>query len=162
MEQGKKKKKEVIKKLKNKFRLVVINDDTFEERFSILLSPINVFTLTGLLGFLFTSAIVATIAFTPLRELIPGYSDINTKKMAQKIIFEFKIFLDRSYFFFDVMESGPPLSIIPKGFRPRSSFLLILLDFTTLYTPDSLTLLAISWVYCEPKSIIKTKLDMLI
>ena len=88
MEQGKKKKKEVIKKLKNKFRLVVINDDTFEERFSILLSPINVFTLTGLLGFLFTSAIVATIAFTPLRELIPGYSDINTKKMAAYAAFK--------------------------------------------------------------------------
>jgi murein DD-endopeptidase MepM/ murein hydrolase activator NlpD len=88
LEQEKKKKKQVIKKLKNKFRLVVINDDTFEERFSILLSPINVFTLTGLLVFLFTSAIVATIAFTPVREFIPGYSDISTKKMAAYAAFK--------------------------------------------------------------------------
>ena len=88
MELEKKKKKQVIKKLKNKFRLVVINDDSFEERFSILLSPINVFTLTGVIILLFTSAIVATIAFTPIRELIPGYSDVKTKQMAASAAFK--------------------------------------------------------------------------
>ena len=75
-------KKKVIKRLKSKFRLVVINDDTFEERFSLVLSPLNVFTLVGISALIFASVLVALIAFTPLREFIPGYSDLKTKQLA--------------------------------------------------------------------------------
>lgn len=74
--------KKVIKRLKSKFRLVVINDDTFEEWFSLVLSPLNVFTLVGISALIFASVLVALIAFTPLREFIPGYSDLKTKQLA--------------------------------------------------------------------------------
>lgn len=74
--------KKIIKKIKHKSRLVVLNDDTFEEQFSLILSPLNVFTWGGLFLIFFAVILVLLIAFTPLREMIPGYSDTNTRKLA--------------------------------------------------------------------------------
>ncbi|MCH9823523.1 M23 family metallopeptidase [bacterium] len=74
--------KKVISKIKHKSRLVLMNDDTFEEQFSLILSPLNVFAWGGLFLILFTTFIILTISFTPLREFIPGYSDLKTKRIA--------------------------------------------------------------------------------
>jgi hypothetical protein len=73
-------KKKLIHKLKNKFRLVIINDGTFEEKFSYSLTPMNVFI--GFSSFLvfFAAIIIVLIVFTPVREFIPGYSDPNAKR----------------------------------------------------------------------------------
>ncbi len=76
------KKKKVYKKLKNKYRLVILNDDTFEERVSLQLTPLNVFTYVGLIVILLISLLIGIIAFTPLREYIPGYSDVDAKRNA--------------------------------------------------------------------------------
>jgi hypothetical protein len=69
------KRKQVLKKLRSKYRLVLINDANFAERFSIRLSRMNVillflglFTVHGL----FVSAL---IVLTPLKRFIPGYTD---------------------------------------------------------------------------------------
>jgi len=72
-------KKKLIHQLKNKFRLVIINDGSFEEKFSYSLTPINVFI--GFSSFLvfFTIIIVALIAKTPVREFIPGNENTNSK-----------------------------------------------------------------------------------
>ena len=96
------KQKKVIKKLKNKFRLVVINNDTFEERFSLLLTPLNLFTVVGLVVILFSIALVSLIAFTPIREFIPGYSDLATKQIATYAAFkadslEFELHQNKQY-----------------------------------------------------------------
>lgn len=71
--------RQVLRKLKSKYRLLLINDSTFEERFSIRLSRLNVlllaigaFTLHGLL-------VAAVIVLTPLKRYIPGYADQETK-----------------------------------------------------------------------------------
>lgn len=77
-----KKPKKIIQKIRHKFRLVVLNDDTFEERFSFVLSPLNVFTWGGIMIILFTVLLTMLIALTPIREYIPGYADVNTRKMA--------------------------------------------------------------------------------
>lgn len=77
-----KKRKKIIKKIKHKSRLVVMNDDTFEEQFSMVLSPLNVFAWGGLFLLVFSLVLTVIIAFTPLRELIPGYADVNTRKRA--------------------------------------------------------------------------------
>ncbi len=74
--------KKVISKIKHKSRLVLMNDDTFEEQFSLILSPINVFAWGGVAIIVFTSLIIIAIAFTPLREFIPGYADVKTKRIA--------------------------------------------------------------------------------
>jgi murein DD-endopeptidase MepM/ murein hydrolase activator NlpD len=77
-----KERKKIIKRIKHKMRLVVINDETLEERFSFRLSPLNIFTWGGAGLILFTLGIVWLIAFTSLRELIPGYLDFKTRRQA--------------------------------------------------------------------------------
>ncbi|GAA3761499.1 peptidase [Flavobacterium ginsengiterrae] len=81
----KKKKRNLRKKLFIKNRLVILNEDTFEEIFSFRLTLMNVFvtfTLGGIFLILVTTFI---IAFTPLREFIPGYSSSELKKNATKL-----------------------------------------------------------------------------
>ncbi|BFM42966.1 hypothetical protein CFS9_16070 [Flavobacterium sp. CFS9] len=68
-----------------KNRLVILNEDTFEEIFSFKLNLMNVFvtfTLGGIFLILVTTFI---IAFTPLREFIPGYSSSELKKNATEL-----------------------------------------------------------------------------
>ncbi|UTN05310.1 peptidase [Flavobacterium bizetiae] len=68
-----------------KNRLVILNEDTFEEIFSFKLNLMNVFvtfTLGGIFLILITTFI---IAFTPLREFIPGYSSSELKKNATEL-----------------------------------------------------------------------------
>ncbi|MFH6992844.1 peptidase [Flavobacterium sp. FlaQc-48] len=80
-----KKKFNFRKKLFIKNRLVILNEDTFEEIFSFKLNLMNVFvtfTLGGIFLILITTFI---IAFTPLREFIPGYSSSQLKKNATEL-----------------------------------------------------------------------------
>ena len=79
-------KKKLIHQLKNKFRLVIINDGTFEEKFSYSLTPMNVFI--GFSSFLvfFAIIIVTLIVFTPVREFIPGYSDPDSKRNLHQLL----------------------------------------------------------------------------
>jgi murein DD-endopeptidase MepM/ murein hydrolase activator NlpD len=68
-------------RIRNRYRLVVMNDDTFEEQFSLKLTPLNIFILTGLVSIIMITLTVSLVAFTPLREYIPGYgSEVNTRK----------------------------------------------------------------------------------
>ncbi len=73
---------EIVERLRSKFRLVVINDETFEERFSLKLTPLNLFVWGGVSLFVLILLIYSLIAFTSLREYIPGYADISTRKNA--------------------------------------------------------------------------------
>ncbi len=82
MAMDKKENKKLLTKLKNKYRLVILNDDTFEEKLSFKLSRLNVFVLTGLSAILLIAGTTLLIAFTPLREYIPGYSSTSLKKKA--------------------------------------------------------------------------------
>lgn len=77
------------KKLKNKLftknRLVILNEDTFEELFSFKLNLMNVFIVATLGAIFLISITTYIIAFTPLRELIPGYSSTKLKKDATEL-----------------------------------------------------------------------------
>lgn len=79
-----KKKKKKLQKLKNKYRLVILNDDTFEEKLSIRLSRLNVFSIVGFGSLILVVIVTIIIAFTPLREFIPGYTDVNLRKQGIK------------------------------------------------------------------------------
>lgn len=73
------------KKLFVKNRLVILNEDTFEEIFSFKLNLMNVFVVATL-GAIFLILITTfIIAFTPLREFIPGYSSTELKKNATEL-----------------------------------------------------------------------------
>lgn len=68
-----------LRKLKDRYRLLLINDSTFEERFTMRLNRLNVLLL-GVGAFLAYGAFVtAVIVFTPLKRYIPGYADQETK-----------------------------------------------------------------------------------
>lgn len=75
----KERRKELMRKLKSKYRLVVINDSTFDERFSAFLSPLNVIAGVALVFFIISLITVSLIIFTPAKEYIPGYSDTQTR-----------------------------------------------------------------------------------
>ncbi|WP_040279600.1 M23 family metallopeptidase [Psychroserpens damuponensis] len=78
----KEKEKKFKKKLLHKYRLVVLNEDTFEERFAIKLTRLNVFVIVSLGTILLVAGTIFLIAFTSLKEYIPGYSSTALKKQA--------------------------------------------------------------------------------
>ncbi len=81
----KKKEKKFAKKLLHKYRLVILNEDTFEERFAIKLTRLNVFVIVALSTILLITGTILLIAFTSLREYIPGYSSTALKKQATEL-----------------------------------------------------------------------------
>lgn len=72
----------LFEKLRNKYRLVILNDDTFEEKISFKLSRLNVFILFGLGALVLIAGTTLLIAFTPLREYIPGYASTRLRRQA--------------------------------------------------------------------------------
>ncbi len=82
------KRREIRRKLLHKYRLVILNESTFEEKISFKLSRLNVFVtgtlcIIGLIGLT-----TLLIAFTPLREYIPGYSSTKLKMQATNLTYK--------------------------------------------------------------------------
>ena len=79
-------KKQLLKKrLFTKNRLVILNEDTFEEIFSLKLTLMNVFVVASIGAILIITVTTFIIAFTPLREYIPGYTSTKLKKDATEL-----------------------------------------------------------------------------
>ena len=72
--------KRFLRKLKNKYRLIVYNDTTLEQVWYMRISRLNVLSIFAPLLLILIVLIVVLIAFTPLREFIPGYPDDNTRR----------------------------------------------------------------------------------
>lgn len=75
-------KERIKKQLFAKNRFVILNEETFEEIFSLKLTLMNVFLVATLGAFLIIFVTTYIIAFTPLKEYIPGYSSSKLKKEA--------------------------------------------------------------------------------
>jgi murein DD-endopeptidase MepM/ murein hydrolase activator NlpD len=75
-----KKKKSWMNRLRNKYRLVIMNDETLEEQVTFRLSRLNVFVVLGTLTIILIILTSILIAFTPLREYIPGYTNVGLQK----------------------------------------------------------------------------------
>ncbi len=88
MSNKKTKQKKLATKLLHKYRLVILNEDTFEERFAIKLTRLNVFVIMSLSAIVLIALTTVLIAFTPLREYIPGYSSTALKKEATNLNFK--------------------------------------------------------------------------
>jgi murein DD-endopeptidase MepM/ murein hydrolase activator NlpD len=76
--EGTQDKKRFIKKLRHKYRLSIYRDETYEEVLNLKLSRLNVLAWGGLITFISLFIVVSIIAYTPVREFIPGYPDENT------------------------------------------------------------------------------------
>lgn len=80
-----KKKQKLKQKLLDKYRLVILNDNTFEEKISFNLTRLNVFVFFGFSAIALIALTTLLIAFTPLREYIPGYSSTKLKRQAKTL-----------------------------------------------------------------------------
>ncbi len=67
--------------LKKRYRLVILNDTTFAESFSLRLSPGGLVIGIAAITILMTTLVISLVAFTPLREYIPGYGDVNERRL---------------------------------------------------------------------------------
>jgi len=89
MSEKKKKRKYRRKQLKKRFftknRLVIINEESLEEVFSLRLTLMNVFVVATLGAVLIIFVTTYIIAFTPLREYIPGYASTELKRKATNL-----------------------------------------------------------------------------
>jgi hypothetical protein len=79
------KRKKLKENLFNKRRLIILNEDTFEETFSLKLTLMNVFVVVSLSAIFIIIVTTFIIAFTPLREFIPGYSSSKLKRDATEL-----------------------------------------------------------------------------
>ncbi len=83
---AKKENKKWFRSLKSRYRLVVMNDETYEEKASFNLRPLNVFVSIGIGVILLVILTTFLIAFTPLREYIPGYADLKTQRRVYNLV----------------------------------------------------------------------------
>ena len=79
------KRQQLKENLFNKRRLIILNEDTFEETFSLKLTLMNVFVVVSLSAIFIIFVTTFIIAFTPLREFIPGYSSSKLKRDATEL-----------------------------------------------------------------------------
>ena len=76
------------KKWLNRYILQLVNEDTFEERFSLRLTRLNVFVWVSLTAIVLIVLTTVLIAFTPIREYIPGYSSQALERQAADLYFK--------------------------------------------------------------------------
>lgn len=74
-----------FKRLQNRYRLVVMNDDTYEEVVTFKLSRLSVYVVLSTIFVLLTGLTVALIVFTPLKLYIPGYGDVNNTRELREL-----------------------------------------------------------------------------
>ena len=64
---------DTFRRLQNRYRLVVMNDDTYEEVVTFKLSRLSVYIGLSTIFVLLVSLTVALLVYTPLKYYIPGY-----------------------------------------------------------------------------------------
>ncbi len=74
MDDSVKESKNWMKRLTNKYRLVILNDESFEEVSSFRLSRFNVYLFLSTIFVFLVLLISSVLIFTPLKEYIPGYT----------------------------------------------------------------------------------------
>ena len=74
------KRKRIKNKLVKKYRLVVLTNDSFEEKFSFKLTRLNVFVFGGFFSIVLIVFTAAFLIYTPLKQYIPGFESPELKK----------------------------------------------------------------------------------
>ncbi|MBV4356867.1 hypothetical protein [Pinibacter aurantiacus] len=73
-----------LKRLRNRYRLVIMNDDSYEEVVTFKLSRLSVYVFLSTIFVLLTGLTVGLIVFTPLKLYIPGYgSGSGTRELRE-------------------------------------------------------------------------------
>lgn len=69
-----------LQRLRNRYRLVVMNDDTYEEVVTFKLSRLSVYIGLCMVFVILVGLTVALIVFTPLKYYIPGYDSLKVAR----------------------------------------------------------------------------------
>ena len=69
-----------LQRLRNRYRLVVMNDDTYEEVVTVRLSRLSVYITLCTIFVVLVGLTVALLVFTPLRYYVPGYGSVSDKR----------------------------------------------------------------------------------
>lgn len=77
--------KRLWERLTTPYRLVLLNDETFEEVTSFQLTRMNVYVLVSTVLVVMVLITVSAIVFTPLKEYIPGYADVDTRQTVMEL-----------------------------------------------------------------------------
>lgn len=72
-----------FKRLRNTYRLVIMNDDTYEEMIAFRLSRLSVYIGLSTVFVLLIGLTIALIAFSPLKYYIPGYGTKESRTALQ-------------------------------------------------------------------------------
>jgi murein DD-endopeptidase MepM/ murein hydrolase activator NlpD len=73
-------KKSLLKRLRNRYFFIIRKEENFEERLSVRMSFASFVMITGGLIVVLIVIVISLVAFTPLREYIPGYADVSVRK----------------------------------------------------------------------------------
>ena len=79
--------KRIWKKLLSRYRLVILNEETFEEQIYFRLTRLNVIIITTFIFSLLFTGTLLLISYTPIKEFIPGYSSTQMRKQAAENAF---------------------------------------------------------------------------
>lgn len=74
-----------LERMRNTYRLVVMNDETFQEVASYKLTRLNVYLMFSAMVVLVAVLIVLLIVFTPLKQYVPGYGDVNLRGKVERL-----------------------------------------------------------------------------
>lgn len=86
--------KRIKKKLLSRYRLVILNEQTFEEQLYFRLTRLNVIITCTFLFALFFTGTIALVSYTPIKEIIPGYASTKMRKQAAENAFRLDSLLD--------------------------------------------------------------------
>ncbi|MDX5320722.1 MAG: M23 family metallopeptidase [Bacteroidota bacterium] len=81
-------KKRLIHRLRSKYRLVIMNESTFEEKASLTLSKLNVFMVISSLLVFFFGISFYTLVYTPLREYLPGQMSKDQSQLLLELAYK--------------------------------------------------------------------------
>ena len=88
------KKRPLKERLQDRYRMVILNDDTFEEVSSYNLSLRNIYVLISSFIVALSLLIVSLIVFTPVKKLIPGYADFESNPKFIQLTQDFEAIQD--------------------------------------------------------------------
>lgn len=72
-----------LKRLRNRYRLVVMNEDTYEEVVKFKLSRLSVYIFLSTIFVVLVGLIIALLVFTPLKYYLPGTGYGNAKQIKE-------------------------------------------------------------------------------
>lgn len=74
-----------FKRLRNRYRLVIMNDDTYEEVVTFRLTRMSVYVFLSSIFVLLVGLTVALIVFTPVKYYIPGYANVKVDRQYRQL-----------------------------------------------------------------------------